>query len=67
MAQLNFGGHGGTIFPKYFNPNIFFQADSNNPTPAIPSVDVPVFLFASVTNAGKQVSICTKVRETNDR
>lgn len=55
MARVTFGGRDATGFPLYFNPNIFFTSDPSDPTPAIPTRDVPVYIFASVTNIGKEV------------
>ncbi|KAF3933087.1 hypothetical protein ABW20_dc0109518 [Dactylellina cionopaga] len=56
MAHLSFAGHGNPSFPLYFNPNIFFQADPDDPSPEIPVQNVPIYILASVTNSGKQAT-----------
>ncbi|KAF2179646.1 hypothetical protein K469DRAFT_693890 [Zopfia rhizophila CBS 207.26] len=56
MARVTFGGRDATGFPLYFNPNIFFTFDPSDPTPAIPTRDVPIYIFASVTNTGKETT-----------
>ncbi|KAK6516028.1 hypothetical protein TWF281_004618 [Arthrobotrys megalospora] len=55
MAELTLNTRPGSHpFPRYWNPNVFFRDDPDDPSPAIPTRDVPVYIFASAKNSGKQ-------------
>ncbi|KAF3929776.1 hypothetical protein ABW19_dt0206105 [Dactylella cylindrospora] len=56
MAELSFSGRGFDASLLYWNPNIFFQADPDDPTPVIPTRDIPVYILASIKNSGKQTT-----------
>ena len=62
MAQLGFASHGSPVFPLYFNPNVLFQASFNDPTPAIPTENIPIYILASVKNSGSAASIGATVK-----
>lgn len=62
MAELRFDGRNAAAFPPYLNPNIFFQSTFDDPTPAIPTKNVPIFILASVKNAGKSPTINANVK-----
>jgi hypothetical protein len=62
MAQLSFSGHGGSGFPLYFNPNIFFQATPDDPILVIPTQNIGIYILASVTNSGLVPAVNATVR-----